>query len=280
MTQFVRSMMRFSWALTLLGIKDLRTFLGSGSGRRPSFNFPEKGVGASPAPGITAGEHSTRASTPIQAKNGARGGAAHSGHLNAARFIVMGEGLAAGIGDFSCSSEGQRSSFPARMAGQMRTEFRQPLFQPPGIEGLAGFREQPTVVPAPLQSTVLDSLPPGPVSNLSVPGLTLSDALNLRPIQPFIHRHDVKQTAVNLTWGALPIAQGLTSTLPTQLEYAIQQAPTLTIVELGYYEAIEAAVYGKPALIGDPSHRCLQYQQVLKALKNAGSEVLLLTIPN
>src|SRR3981081_137373 len=283
MTQFVRSIMRFSWALTLLGIRELRTFFGSGrsmSGSGPGFNSPEKGIGATPAPGFTATEDSTKALIPTLAKNGARGGAVSSGRLNSARFIVMGEGLAAGIGDFNLSSEVQRSRFPALMAGQMRVEFKPPLFQPPGIEGLAGFREQPTVVPAPLQSTVLDTLPPGPVSNLSVPGLTLSDALNLRPIQHLIHRHDVKQTAVNLIWGALPIAQGLTSTLPTQLEYAIQQAPTLTIIELGYYEAIEAAVYGKPALIGDPGSCRMQYEQILKALKNAGSEVLLLTVPN
>jgi hypothetical protein len=283
MTQFVRSIMRFSWALTLLGIRELGTFFGSGrsmSSSGPGFSSPEKGIGAKPAPRFTASEDSTRASIPVRARNGARGGAVSSGRLNSARFIVMGEGLAAGIGDFNLSSEVQRSSFPALMAGQMRTEFKQPLFQPPGIEGLAGFREQPTVVPAPLQSTVLDTLPPGAVSNLSVPRLTLSDALNLRPIQPLIHRHDVKQTAVNLIWGALPIAQGLTSTLPTQLEYAIQQAPTLTIIELGYYEAIEAAVYGKPALIGDPGSCRAQYEQILKALKNAGSEVLLLTVPN
>src|SRR5688500_10652814 len=43
----------------------------------------------------------------------------NSGRLNTASFVVLGEGLAAGMADFSLSEETQRQSFPAQMARQM-----------------------------------------------------------------------------------------------------------------------------------------------------------------
>ena len=282
MAQFLRSMVRFSWALTLLGMKEVGSFLTSGKfmrGSLSSVNHSRNGTASRQNVAQAGSASSAEISTPPAGEVQSQPGKISRGRLNPAHFVVMGEGLAAGIGDFALTSETQSVAFPVFIAKQMQTEFRLSLLQPPGIAGLSGFGELPVVVPAPLQSTVLSDLPPQPASNLSVPGFRLSDALELLPAQPLIHRHNAKQTAVNLIWGALPIAQGLTA-VPTQLECALQQRPTLTIVELGFYEAVEAAVHGRQALLGDPGRFCGQYEQILEALRGAGSEVLALTVPD
>src|SRR6476646_11151889 len=116
------------------------------------------------------------------------------------------------------------------MARQMGADLPHSLIQPPGIGDFIGFASLPVRVPAPLQTTVLDHLPPERIANLSIPAFRLDDALELRPRQPLIDRTNAKQSAVNLTWGILPIAQGKNPS-HTQVEHALHLAPTLTIVE-------------------------------------------------
>jgi hypothetical protein len=200
--------------------------------------------------------------------------------LDTSRFMVLGEGLAAGTGDFTISAETQVWSFPAQMARQMSAEFPQRLIQSPGLGNFAGFASLPVRVPAPMQSTVLEKLPPGPVFNLAVPEFRLNDALELRPRQPLIHRNNAKQTAANLIWGLLPIAQGKHRELPTQLEYAIQNSPSFTIVELGFYEILEAAIHGDSRLLPQPNSFLSNYHQLLAQLKRCGTDVLMLNVPD
>ncbi|MEJ2081594.1 MAG: hypothetical protein P8Y94_05325, partial [Acidobacteriota bacterium] len=79
--------------------------------------------------------------------------------LDTTTFVVMGEGLAAGVCDFSLSDVGQRSSFPALMARQMGALFPQPKIQPPGIGNVMGFSRLPVRLPAALQTTVRRPFP-------------------------------------------------------------------------------------------------------------------------
>jgi hypothetical protein len=183
------------------------------------------------------------------------------------------------MGDFTLSQATQRESFPAQMARQMQVEFSQPLIQEPGICYPIGFTPQPVLVSRPLQSTVLDRVPPLPVQNLSIPGLTIKEAYELRPVQPLIRRDSHKLTALNLTLGVLHIARGDEKTL-TQVEYALECCPTFVVVCLGYSEALEAAVSGKPDLLPRSESLCADYARILMALRQAGAEVLVLTIPD
>jgi hypothetical protein len=203
----------------------------------------------------------------------------NSGSLKTDRFVVMGEGLAAGISNFSLSSDAQQWSFATQMAKQMGAKCPQRLIQAPGIGSMVGFPPLPVRVPAPSQSTVIDQLPPAAVSNLAVPSLTLDDALNLQAVQPLIHRNDAKQTAINLIWGLIPISNGEKSA-PTQLQYALQQSPTFTVVELGYHEMLEAAVLGDPARLPKTETFISQYRVLLEKLKESGSQILVTTIPD
>ncbi|PYP90376.1 MAG: hypothetical protein DMG65_11715 [Candidatus Angelobacter sp. Gp1-AA117] len=193
--------------------------------------------------------------------------------------MVLGEGLAAGVGDFTLTAETQMWSFPAQMARQMGADLPTHFIQAPGLGDFPGFQRLSVRIPAPLQTTVLSELPPKRVANLSVPGFRVHDAASLCPLQPLIHRTDARQTAANLMWGILSIAYGERSA-PTQLEYALQQSPTFVIVELGYYEALEAAVHENPGFLPNAEELISQYSEIIRRLKDAGAEVLALNIPD
>src|SRR2546423_7945637 len=287
MREFFQFVFRLGWTMPLMVFKQLGALFVPGTMRPPavpvlagttepvlsSSGFPPASGNSLTSPGNTGGH--IQPPPTVQSKQGK----VSSGNLNTSRLIVLGEGLAAGVGDFSLSADTQAWSFPAQMARQMNADFPQRLIQAPGLGNFVGFPPLPVRVPAPMQTTVLEHLPPAPVFNLSVPEFRLDDALELRPMQPLVQRNHSKQTAVNFVWGVLPIAQGQES-LPTQLEYAVQQSPTLVIIELGYYEALEAAVNGDPNLFSDPEELIARYSQLLSTLKRTGAEILVLNIPN
>jgi hypothetical protein len=317
--EFIKSMLSFSWGISLFGVKQLTNLL-----------TPQEPIGP-PNNATTAFDAVTRATTdqldgvikeafqagdrlqrgmvdvmfgalpmdqlpPLGASAGASDGQQYqdsspsvapsapvyveSGRLNTASFVVLGEGLAAGMGNFALYADTQRESFPAQMALRMQTQFSQPLLQAPGLGNPVDFTPLPVVIPAYMQTTVRQVFPPPPADNLAVPGLTLSDALHFRPTQPLVHRQDVKQTAANFIFGLLPMACGEAEPYPTQLETALQRHPTLTLIELGYAEALEAAVKGDPGLLPDVGAWHADYAHLLTSLREAGTELLVLTIPD
>jgi len=279
MREFFDFIFRMSWEMPLLALKQFANLFA------PGF-VPPQPASASTGPATPLPSSSGSAPNRIPDSNAPSGPSAassripvSSGRLNTSRFVVLGEGLAAGVDDFSLNTESQVWSFPAQMARQMSADFSQRLIQAPGIGNFVGYASLAVRVPAPMQSTVIEQLPPQPVSNLSVPEFRLEDALALRPVQPLIHRNNVKQTGVNLVWGILPIAQGQQS-LPTQVEYALNQSPSFVIVELGYYEALEAAVNGDPDRLPGSDQFISRYSELLSRVKRSGAEILVLNVPN
>ena len=139
--------------------------------------------------------------------------------LNSRTFVAIGDGLAAGAGDFGLSEELQPYSFPAQVARRIGTAFAQPMMEAPGIGPVIGFPALPVRLPQPMQSTVLKEFPPSaPFCNVSIPGLKLVDALTRRPASPLIHRSDGLQTAINLVLGLPGLATGGHQLLPTQID--------------------------------------------------------------
>jgi hypothetical protein len=203
-----------------------------------------------------------------------------SGTLNATTFVVLGDGLAAGAGDFGMSEELQPYSFPALVARQLGSRFAQPIMEAPGIGPVIGFPDLPVRLPQPMQTTVLKEFPPsGPFSNLSIPGLKLVDALTRRPSSPLIHRSDGLQTAINLVLG-LPGLLGGSQPLPTQIEYAAFLRPTLAVVALGYFDVLEAAFRGDPAWVPDEVSFRLNYSHALMPFGRLNTTVVTCTIPD
>lgn len=204
--------------------------------------------------------------------------AVDSGKLDTNTFVVVGEGLAAGLVDFGLQQVFQEDSFPAQMARQMQTRFEQPLIQAPGIGQLTGFEELPVVLPAHFQTTVRDNVDARALCNLAVPGFTVEDSLRLRPELPVVHRDDHKKTSANFILGFEEFSQGNGAIRQTQFEYAQGRNPSFALIALGFQEVLEAAT-------GDetwPDANAFRenYEKLLSAFREQGAEVLLVNIPD
>jgi len=200
--------------------------------------------------------------------------------LDTTRFLVIGEGLAAGMCNFSLKADDQRDSFPALVAKRIGEEFEQPLFQAPGIGDAPGFQRLPVRVPWDMQTTVLTTLEPtAPYANLSLPGLTAADVVRRRPGIPIVQSDDALQTAVNLVFGLQEFRKGKTSPLPTVLEYAAGRKPCFAMIELGLAEVLTAAAAGDPAALPGAAFMA-DYATILSSLRASGATVIVLTIPD
>ena len=65
----------------------------------------------------------------------------------------------------------------------------------------------------------------------------------------------------------------------TQFEYARQMNPTLAMIELGYYDVLEAAATGNLNRLPDVTAFRAGYETILKGLQDGGAEVIVTTIP-
>jgi hypothetical protein len=200
--------------------------------------------------------------------------------LDTSRFLVIGEGLAAGMTNFSLIEDDQRDSFSVQMARRIGEKLVTPFFQAPGIGDAPGFPRLPVRVPWDMQTTVLSPFPPvEPYTNLSLPGLTASDVLARRPEIPVVCPDDALQTAINLVLGLQPCLAGASPERPTVLEHAARVKPGLAVVELGFVEVLRAAVAGDPGAM--PGASFLQdLGTIVTTLRSAGSDVILLTVPD
>ncbi len=207
--------------------------------------------------------------------------------LDTTTFIVMGEGLAAGMANYGLSSPFQSFSFPAQAAAQMKVAFVQPLIQPPGIGDVIGYPGQEVRLQTYPQGAVREfypvpntkaTSPPVFIQNLSVPTMTLADAVTLRPSLPIAQR-SMKQTVVNLTLG---FPQLFIDNVPlwNQFEYAKAMFPTFALIELGFYEALDAAVNLDPARLPNPTTFGTTYASVVAGLRGLQTQVIVTTIPN
>ena len=206
--------------------------------------------------------------------------AAQQPTLNPTNFIVLGEGLAAGMADFSLKDVYQDKSFPNQMATQMNVAFPQPEFQGSGVGNVPGFPALPVRYPGPGQTTVRADFPPQLfIFNLSIPGLRLADSLGRPPSPPLVQEQDMLQTVINLTLG-YPALILKNQPLWNQLQYAQQMNPTLALIELGYYEALDAATSGDITRLPAPSAFASNYAAILKGLSGSGTVLVATTIPN
>jgi hypothetical protein len=201
--------------------------------------------------------------------------------LNTSTFVVVGDGLAAGAGDFGISEELQPLSFPAQVARRLNTPFPQPIIEGPGIGPIIGFADLPVRLPQQMQTTVLKEFPPaGLYSNVSIPGLKLIDALTRRPASPLIHRSDGLQTALNLVLGLPGLLMPGDAQLPTAIEYALFRQPTLILVALGVYDVLDAAIKGDATWMPDDGSFRANYASVVTTLGGASATVVVCTLPD
>jgi hypothetical protein len=198
-----------------------------------------------------------------------------------ASLVVLGSSLAAGLVNFTVHEDDQRRAFPQLVARALGVPLATPWFEPPGVGEAIGFSGLPTLVPHEGQTTVLKELPvDAAFDNLAIPGLTLAEAIQRRPMPPLLHENDPKQTALNLVLGTPALLSNTTGRLLSQVEYAQARRPMLTIVELGFAEAIEAVAAGAVDRLPSVERFREDYTQVLSALTTAGGRVVVTTVPD
>ncbi len=319
MKNVVRSMMRFSWVAPLFGIQQVGNLMSRDSSGNPGgkaataldsvteviedqLHGTAKGLykGGDKLQNVVLDRVVGRESAPPPAPEASQEAKAtapapakaeepdvflqpkvDSGKLDVTTFVLLGDGLAAGMGDFGLSEEYQREGLGARLAWQMRSEFRQPLIEAPGIGDVPGFAKLPVAFPALMQTTGLVDFPPTrPYSNLSIPGFCLADAATLRPKAPLVHSDDAKQTLANLVLGLPGLIDGSETVFPTQVEAAIGQKPTFVLVALGYQDVLEAAVNVDPKLLPEIDTFRVNYSQILESIVKTGSDAVVVTIPD
>jgi hypothetical protein len=206
---------------------------------------------------------------------------AQTRRLDATQFVVLGEGLAAGVQDFGLRSENQKLNFASHVARQIGTILPQPLLEGPGVAVIPGMAAQPAILPNARHTVVREGFPPSLfVFNLSVPGMTLAGSISRRPSPPLVQTANPEQTLVNLILGYPALILGRGKPLWSQLEYAEQLRPTLALVCLGYHEAAEAAAAGDAGRMPEAGAFRTNLNTVLSRLRGTFSEVIVMNVPD
>jgi hypothetical protein len=132
-----------------------------------------------------------------------------------------------------------------------------------------------------LQGPVRNDFPPDLfVFNLSVPGFTLSDSLNLAPAPPLIQSRNPQQTLTNFILGYPALIAGANLPLWTQAQYAVEMNPTLVVVELGYYDVLQPAATNNPGALPTVSNFSSQFATLLSRLNASSPQMIVMTVPN
>src|SRR3954447_2301773 len=153
MRELLRSLFRFSWATSLFGLRQMAGMVSGDHRLAESCDSVAEAAAAElKGPALSLYRIGRRLqegcdqALPSRTRQIDRGEAApqrsqpvDSGRLDTSSFVVLGEGLVAGMGEFSLSRDTQVYSFPAQMARQMGVAFPQRLIEPPGFGNAPGF---------------------------------------------------------------------------------------------------------------------------------------------
>lgn len=204
--------------------------------------------------------------------------AAASDRLDTTSFVVVGDGMTAGMRNARLYREAQQGSFPALAAGQMGTIFPLPAVGGPGIGAAPGHTAGVVDFPGTLQTTVREFPPNLFVFNLSVPGFGPSESLGLRPKWPLIDKADPLQTAANFILGFPSLVLNREVPLWTQVEYAERIRPTLVLVALGYDWIVADAVNRSRDESPAPRDFVTDFVRVLDTLAEQPFRILVATV--
>ena len=208
--------------------------------------------------------------------------AAQNGHANAAnlsRLVIVGDSLSAGVQNFSLLDSQQPHGYSSVIAQQAGIPLFLPLVPEPGAPNVL---ELVSPGPPPVIAQKEGHLPPIPRDNpfiqpfnLSVPGITVAQALTMRP--------SLTQTA-DPVQGWATIVLGFPSLFlnlkPTQIELAKSLFPTTVIEWLGNNDALVPALLGQlPALTPIDSFSA-SYSQVLDELAKTHATLITANIPD
>ena len=197
---------------------------------------------------------------------------------NLSRLVVVGDSLSAGVENFSLLDTQQTHGYASLIAQQAGVSLTLPLVPDPGAPNVLQLRSLepvPDVEPAP---GTLPSLPrdnPFDVpTNVSVPGVTLNQALTLRP-NPANTEGVAGWATIVLGFPNLFYGQ-----TPTEIELAKQLHPTTVIEALGNNDALVPALTGAINMLTPLNSFAQDYKTVLDNLAAPGRTLIVATIPD
>jgi hypothetical protein len=167
------------------------------------------------------------------------------------RFVVMGDSLSAGVQNFSLLYSQQPNGYGSLIAEQAETPLPLPLVPYPGAPNVLQLESggpppgpPPVIEPAPGTLIFPRLNPLQEAFNISVPGITVGDAITMRPTLNSNVSAVQQWATIVLGFPALLLGQA-----PTQLETAVALRPTTIIEALGNNDALVPALVGQLAAL-------------------------------
>lgn len=190
----------------------------------------------------------------------------------------MGDSLSAGVENFSLLDTQQVNGYASLIAQQANTPLPLPLVPYPGAPNVL---QLITLNPLNIQPAA-GTLPSPPrdnpyqeAFNISVPGITVGDAITMRPTTD-PNAPAVQQWAT-IVLGFPSLYLGLA---PTQLETALALFPTTIIEALGNNDALVPALVGDLTQLTPLTQFQSNYKQVLDTLSLTQATIITATIPD
>jgi hypothetical protein len=213
--------------------------------------------------------------------------ATNEGPVDPTLVTVLGGGISAGFADFHLTQVFQQQAWPVVAVRQMGGFMSVPALRESGpsnlvnayrpLAGLAPFVPQSGERAFPFQLLAM---------NLSIPFLRTGDALRLKPQPRFDGNKlivaiegDTLTTMVNVVLGG-PLLILRPPVLQTQVEYAESLVPTLSFIQLGFEDVVEAATTNNAARITSVASFTSDYQTIVRRIAATGAKVVVMTVPD
>lgn len=214
------------------------------------------------------------------------GGSAYAASPNTARpvdwsrLVVVGDSLSAGVQNFSLLDVQQPNGYASLLAKQVGTDLTLPLVSFPGLPNvleLVNPGPPPVIEPDPSTTIPMRENPTVQNTDVSVPGITLNQALTVRPVAQIGPTTPSVQIFATYVLGFPSLLSG---NAPTEIELATQLKPTTVIEWLGNNDALVPALIGQLNTLTPVDSFARDYETVLDRLTATGARIITANIPD
>ena len=200
---------------------------------------------------------------------------ANAADADLSRLVVLGDSLSAGVQNFSLLDVQQPHGYAFLIATQAGTPMTLPLVPYPGAPNVLTLVDptQPPVivaVPGTLPSPPRDN-PTVQATNLSIPGITIADAL-LTPSQIPAYQGPVASWA--------EIVLGFPGPAQSQVQEALALKPTTAILWLGNNDALVPAITGQLEALTPLPVFTAAYHAVISTLATTKATLITANVPD
>jgi phospholipase/lecithinase/hemolysin len=195
-------------------------------------------------------------------------------------LVVAGDSLSAGVENFSLLDTQQPHGYAYLIAHQAGSDLILPLVSFPGVPNvleLVSLGPPPVITPAQSTMPPLRENPLVQNTNVSVPGVTVNQALTVRPtldLGPTTPAIQVFATYV-LGFPSLFLGQS-----PTEIELATKLDPSVLIEWLGNNDALVPALIGQLSALTPLPSFAADYKTVLDRLAGTSAPIITANIPD